>query len=135
MESGASATHRADDPPPTADSPIDMAAALARLGGNRQLLLDLVGFFFEDSPSLLRAIEEGVARQDWDRVHRAAHSLKGLAANFNAEPCVRALAALESSCAAQAVANVSQLVRDVDQELARLTAVLASYAPRDAADA
>lgn len=122
--------HRADNPPPGNGSPMDMVAALERLGGNRQLLADLVAFFFEDSPPLLSDIHDGVARCDWNGVHRAAHSLKGLAANFNAELAVRALDALESSCAAREVENMSQLVRDVDQEIARLAAALANQDKR-----
>lgn len=52
--------------------------------GDPELLVDLIQMYFEDAPHKLREINQGLADQDWDRVERAAHSLKGSAGNLGA---------------------------------------------------
>jgi two-component system sensor histidine kinase/response regulator len=116
--------------------PVDIPGALARLGGDDQLLGDLIRFFFEDALPLLERIHSGVACQNHDGARRAAHSLKGLAANFGAAPAVAALQAIET-CESGSQAEIEALVPDVDREMARLAAALADFsdgksAPRDA---
>ncbi|MBC7815547.1 MAG: response regulator, partial [Planctomycetaceae bacterium] len=69
---------------------VDRDAALKRLGGNEQLYRNLVRFFAEDSPGLLEDIRSGLRTGDLEQVTRAAHSLKGLAANFGCEAAIKA---------------------------------------------
>ncbi len=59
-------------------------ATLSRLGGDRNLLDDMIQFFREDAPDLLEEIRQGLEAGDAEVVRRASHSLKGLAANFEA---------------------------------------------------
>ena len=63
----------------------DFQIALERLDGNAQLLRDMIQFFREDSPGLLKQIEDGWNNNDPQTTKRAAHSIKGLAASFEAE--------------------------------------------------
>src|ERR1044071_9738461 len=63
---------------------LDLGAALKRLGGDRGILIELAKMFAEDSPGLLDAIEQGVHQGREKDAGRAAHSLRGLAANFGA---------------------------------------------------
>src|SRR5262245_2409606 len=71
--------------PPTRDAaPIDLAAALARLGGDRELLRDLAGLFLEDCPGWVEAIRESICRENAAGLKRAAHSLAGSVGYFNA---------------------------------------------------
>ena len=65
---------------------------MERLNGDKELLTALVGFFFEDFPLLLDEIRAAFGSRDWPALQRAAHSLKGLSANFGAAPAVAALA-------------------------------------------
>lgn len=62
----------------------DLNAALERLGGSRELLRDMIGFYLEDYPTLLERIEDAAESGDPITLARSAHSLKGLAANFDA---------------------------------------------------
>jgi PAS domain S-box-containing protein len=74
---------------PNTDKPVlNVACALSRLGGDRALLVDMARFFLEDSALLMSDLERALDRDDPDQALRNAHSLRGLAANFNAEPCV-----------------------------------------------
>lgn len=85
--------------PPEFDVPdpiqVDRAAALKRLGGNEQLYRNLVRFFFEDSPGLLEDIRSGLRTGDREQVARAAHSLKGLAANFGCEVAMKSASQMQ----------------------------------------
>ncbi len=65
-------------------SVINRGAALARLGGSEELLNDMIGFFLDDAPALLGTAAQSVAANDKTETIRAAHSLKGLAANVDA---------------------------------------------------
>ena len=52
--------------------------------GDPELLVDLIQMYLEDGPRKLAEINEGLAAQDYDRVERAAHSLKAAAGNLGA---------------------------------------------------
>ena len=52
--------------------------------GDPELLVDLIQMYLEDAPHKLSEIVQGLADHDWDRVERAAHSLKGSAGNLGA---------------------------------------------------
>lgn len=60
----------------------DLAGTLRRLGGDTNLLSDLVQLYSEDSPGLLQRLHAGIEAHRSDEVRHAAHSLRGLAANF-----------------------------------------------------
>jgi two-component system sensor histidine kinase/response regulator len=63
---------------------MDLDNALRRLDGDQHLLIDLIGFYLEDYPGLLTKMDEAAAAKDAISLERAAHSLKGLVANFDA---------------------------------------------------
>lgn len=53
--------------------------------GDPELLLDLINLFLDDGPAKIRSIVEGLEARDFDRMERAAHSLKGSAGNLGAQ--------------------------------------------------
>jgi two-component system, sensor histidine kinase and response regulator len=63
---------------------MDLENALRRLDGDQSLLIDLIGFYLEDYPGLLTKMDEASEAEDAASLERAAHSLKGLVANFDA---------------------------------------------------
>lgn len=81
---------------PVEDLPvIDLEVALARVGGDQELLRELAGLFLEEAPRMLAEIEKATARRDGKAVESAAHGLKGSAANFGAQATVEAAFRLE----------------------------------------
>ncbi len=52
--------------------------------GDPELLLDLIRLFLADGPTKVAAVSEGLAQRDFDRMERAAHSLKGSSGNLGA---------------------------------------------------
>jgi CheY-like chemotaxis protein len=75
-------------PSEAADAIIDMAATMQRLGGDAALFGRCAAVFDEDAPKLVATLRAAAAAGDLAAVRRAAHSLRGLAATFNARSLV-----------------------------------------------
>ncbi len=78
---------------------LNVEAALARLGGDRELLTELAGMFIEQLAELLRDTETGLSGSDTTGAVTPAHTLKGLLAQFGAEAAQ--VLALETETAAR----------------------------------
>jgi HPt (histidine-containing phosphotransfer) domain-containing protein len=74
---------------------LDYNAALARVGGDADLLRELAGMFLQEYPKLMNEIRAGLARQDAAGVCNSAHQLKGLLAQFGAETARQAAYGVE----------------------------------------
>ena len=82
---------------PTITGPVfERDQVLFNLGGDGELLDQLIGMYIEDEPRLLADIDAAVAGNDPDALLNASHALKGAVANF---------------CAARAQACAQQLER------------------------
>jgi len=68
---------------------------LARVGGDRELLAEISRLFVDDAPRHLLKIRQALDARDGESLRRAAHGLKGAAANFDAEGVVSAARTLE----------------------------------------
>ena len=73
----------------------DMEKTLETVDGDRDLLNELVRVFLEDAPKYLNNIKEGLERRDSEVVRISAHTLKGMASIFSAEPARKAAEYLE----------------------------------------
>ena len=59
---------------------------LAKLGGDRELLLEIAELFQRDAPAMLDTLRERVRGGEPAEIAKAAHVLKGSAANFGVSP-------------------------------------------------
>ena len=73
----------------------DQVAALIRVDGDLELLLEIIEVFLEDSPRLMARIRTAVERQDLSSLEQAAHTLKGSVGNFCAPAAYAAASKLE----------------------------------------
>jgi signal transduction histidine kinase/DNA-binding response OmpR family regulator/HPt (histidine-containing phosphotransfer) domain-containing protein len=89
-ESGAAAPGSA-----LAAAPLDRAAVMHRLGGDRELFADVIRLFLEDCPARVAAIKVAIDAHDADGLRAAAHALKGVAANLSAAGLFEAAHVLE----------------------------------------
>lgn len=78
-------------------SPLDLAAVMARLNGDGELLAEVAGLYLEDEPSMVAALEAAVGQGDAEGIRRAAHAIKGSVANFGAARAHAAALALEQA--------------------------------------
>ncbi len=101
-----------------------VAGALARLGGDEDLLLELIRLFRQDAHLLVNKVRTGLEGADTESVARAAHNLRGLAANFDAAATVEAALELERLAErgelSVAAKVFSRLLTELDNLLASL---------------
>ena len=80
---------------PAAATPVDRDRLMERLGGDEELLLDVVRLFLDDCPVRLAAIKAAVDSRDAEQIRTTAHALKGAAANLSAQGLFDAARTLE----------------------------------------
>jgi len=104
---------------------VDWTGALRSVGGDPLLLQRVVGAFLEETPRVLADLAEGAERGTWDRVQRAAHTVKGGLRLFGAVALHDLAEALEAeargggvAAAATRIAQLRTRVQTVLQELA-----------------
>lgn len=106
---------------------VDFDTALKRLDGNEKLLRDMIGFFREDSPPLLRQIKDGLQSSNVTTARRAAHSLKGLASGFDAEQVAKLAFEIEQSAANQQFATALECFAELTPAVEKLIAAFDEY--------
>jgi HPt (histidine-containing phosphotransfer) domain-containing protein len=105
----------------------DFDGAMGRLGGDEELFREIVQFFFEDSPGLLEKLRCGLRDQNASAVERAAHCLKGMAANFGAHRAIEASLRVENLGASGNLAEVPEAIRGLEEEIGILRVALSPY--------
>jgi signal transduction histidine kinase/DNA-binding response OmpR family regulator/HPt (histidine-containing phosphotransfer) domain-containing protein len=112
-------------PGPVADDNLlDQGAALARVGGDSDLLEELVELFLDDCPKLLAEIETAVVRRDGPAVQRCAHRMKGAVGVFASGPAFEAAKRLELAGRSPDLSGVDQEHNALRRELQRLQPLL-----------
>jgi CheY-like chemotaxis protein len=103
--------------------------ALARLRGNRGLLEDLARMFLEDCRPLLEQLHRAWEARDGQTLMRSAHSLKGLAANFEALDATEAARRVEQLGRDGPLEGGYPLIERLDREIQRLSEALRRVVP------
>ena len=102
--------------------------ALARVGGDEALLRELAELFLEECPKLMEEISVALPQGELTKVAAAAHQMKGLLAQFAAEPArMNALALEMAARSADQAASVQQAER-MKETMAELLPHLQSLA-------
>ena len=117
MSSIASLRDDSDSPP----SPMNIRDALSRLDDDRELMRAIIEIFLEDAPPLFEKVRQAVMRNDLPTLHRAAHSLKGLAATLSAYDLAAAASRLEQMATAKSLQDGAGAVGELEQRLQELT--------------
>jgi CheY-like chemotaxis protein/HPt (histidine-containing phosphotransfer) domain-containing protein len=77
------------------DNVVDPDALLKRIGGDAEILQQLVDVFVSNLPDMMRSVAEAVESDDHERIRKAAHSLKGAVSNFGYDPATDSARELE----------------------------------------
>lgn len=122
----------AGDSQPEADGTSLNRDMLARVGGDRELLAEVIELFLEDGPMEIENMRRGLTDGDSAVVRRAAHSLAGSAGNFGAVEVTTLARRIEAHARAEDLAASKQafppLQHAVVQMLDRLAGVQAALA-------
>jgi len=119
--------HASGSPVDGSDGVFDLQITLARLGGHRQLFEKLVHFYFDDAPQLVEKLRHAAVHGDVAQVERAAHTLKSLAANFEALAASRAALRVEEFAQARNLGSAIECIPELEKQLHRLDAALERY--------
>ncbi len=102
--------------PPT-DLAFDYHAALARMGGDRELFQEIAALFLQESSKMLSAIEDAIQQQDAKSLERSAHSFKGSADNFCARRVVERAGRLETMGYGGTTNGATEVFADLQNEV------------------
>jgi two-component system sensor histidine kinase/response regulator len=121
-------------PPATPAAPeeeqdiLDRKTLWERVAGDADLLREIVELFLADCPERLMELHEALTHQDCTALGRAAHRLKGALGNISANNALAAVRRVETSARAGDVHAATEALARLEDELARLTSLLAVYA-------
>ena len=100
-------------------SPIDFAALLDMLGGEKQIVASLLSKFVEELTSDLAASEQAVVDRDAEALRQIAHRVKGTSANLHALMLPATARELKQACT-EADASLMTIKQQVMSDQARL---------------
>jgi two-component system, sensor histidine kinase and response regulator len=106
----------------------DRDKALETLGGDEQLLKEVVKIFLEETPKLIARLQQGVQDSTPEIIERAAHSLKGQLGYLGLEAIAKVARELEEAGRNKQLARASQLLTILIREIAITTSVLSEVA-------
>jgi CheY-like chemotaxis protein len=104
---------------------MDLNGTMQRLGGDHALFERFVEVYNEDAPQLLEALRSAVPARDASATMRAAHSLRGLAANFGAAKVVELASQLETAGKEDDWQETDALLGELANAVAQLSGFLA----------
>ncbi|MEE8470519.1 MAG: response regulator [Dehalococcoidia bacterium] len=103
--------------------PVDLNAALQMVDGDRELLGEAVELFLkQDCPRQLKALREGLGRQDAQAVKAAAHGIKGAASNLGGQVVSDVALRLETMGREGDITGAEELLKELEVELEQFTA-------------
>ena len=108
--------------------PLNREEALARVGGDESLLRELAGLFLEEYPKLLSATQAALAQGQLPKVASSAHQMKGLLAQFAAEPARQNALQLEMSARGGDQAACQEQLGRIEATMAELLPLLQTMA-------
>jgi HPt (histidine-containing phosphotransfer) domain-containing protein len=113
---------------PTCTEPVlDVRKALERLDGDDSLLVDLIGFFLEDSPGMLEDLQQAAAARNASQLQMSAHALKGLVASCGGARAAVAAQRVEHAGAANELGNINALLATLTTEIQSLRSEAEGY--------
>ncbi len=103
--------------PAAATGRLDLAVALERVEGDRDLLEEIARLFADECPGLMASIRQARGADDVRLLQRLAHTLKGAALNVAAVKVSEAALALETQARSGAMGNADELIERLAKEV------------------
>ncbi len=111
----------------------DPGVVLKRVDGDRDLLKEIAGLFFDSTPALLTEIGNAITRGDSNALERASHTLKGSVGNFGVRHAFDLAFALEQMGRNGDFARAREIFEQLQQQVALLGPALESFLKEKAA--
>jgi HPt (histidine-containing phosphotransfer) domain-containing protein len=107
---------------PAVTSSWDKAAALDRVEGDEELLQDICRIFLEESPKLMKRLQQAVAEENGEGVSQAAHSLKGESGYLGATSISQMAKQLETMGRDHELSQAATVLGQLQKEMESLSA-------------
>lgn len=112
-------------PPADESKVIDAPALLRRLGGKRAILTQVIQLFLTDCTKRMSELRAAASCQDWARLCREVHTLKGTLGSLCANGAYAAALRLEKLARNQSSADLAEALQGLSAEIDRLQLALA----------
>ena len=109
---------------------LEWSEALRTVKGNHELLAAMIRAFLDESPGLMAALRDAVARSETSALRVAAHSLKGSMGYFGADRAYQQASRLETMARQDDLNDSPTALADLEAEMARLAPILQDYLDR-----
>ena len=110
--------------PPSANPSWNKAEALARIGGDEELLAELCQIFLEEAPKLMEKLRRAVTDGNFETVMKTAHSLKGESSYLGAARASQSARQIEKAGQESNQAEVTKIFAELEHDVADLTLAL-----------
>jgi signal transduction histidine kinase/DNA-binding response OmpR family regulator len=128
--SGMAGAERPMESSPDGQAPeavVNMAEAMARMGGDSDLFREAMGIFLDDAEERLTMLEEGMERGDCEEIWKSAHRIKGAAASMSAVGVEGAASELERIGESRDLGSIPNALALLQAELARVEAFASEH--------
>ncbi len=95
---------------------MDIVRALERFGGDKSFLMEMSQEFTAGLPARMLELNNAIQAGNTNDLSRLAHNLKGVSANFSADPLTRLSAELEISGRQDDLKTAPALVAQLEQQ-------------------
>jgi signal transduction histidine kinase/DNA-binding response OmpR family regulator len=120
----AQAEKSAERPDAENQQPYDRQVLLKRVGGDEEMLLELVTLFLEEGPKMLKRLQRGATNGDPKAIAAAAHALKGPLGILAADDALHNAQAIEALAKSGDLKGAQEVSGDLAIELQRLMSAL-----------
>jgi PAS domain S-box-containing protein len=112
---------------PTSTPCFNLDVARHRMNDDEELLTEMMQLYLEDFGPLLQRVRQAARDNDLQELERAAHSLKGLAANFEAKDAQAAAQEVEFAARDHVTDDMTPLIAVLESETERLADALRGF--------
>ena len=98
----------------------DLEKALRQVGGDRDMLKEIIDIYGDEYPKQLQQIQEGMEKDDAVTVAQVAHTVKGAVGNFGAQAAFEAALNLEKIAKSGNISAAERAFEALKTELERL---------------
>ena len=102
--------------------------ALEQCFHSRKMLEQMIGYFFEESMSMIPRMREALGKGDRAEIGRLGHRMKGTVVYLGAQPATAAVQAVETVCRAPdgTTEDAAAAIDALERECTRLAAAVRS---------
>ena len=102
---------------------LDVQKGIVQIGGDEEMYKELLRDFIEGLPKRLRMLQQFFATQDWVELSRAAHNLKGIAANLGASELSVCAKKLDKQSVEGYTESLDPLIQEIQLVVSKLLEV------------